>query len=733
MTLPSPGSPARAEQAGQAPSQDSGVESAEARLDALERERAELLRAALAVAGSRSWRLSCGLSRLTRRLSSSETGTESALDTLIERLVSLELRHRPLPITEPAPSSPAAAPFPAQVDVVLWGATDAGELATSVSQARRTGAGRIILAVDAQADLGGLPDDPEIVAVASAAPRGAVADINAALRLSDAPLVALLRTGLTVPQDWLDRLREAAAEAREVGLVATAHDHGAVPLVRVARPAWLTPDAVSLLAGRQAGQRLRVSVFDDGCLAITRQALRAVGGLDPRAGDLQRAATEFAARLRHQDFISVLADDVVVRLDGAPAVPPRRRVLPRLAARRTARRMAPSPSARRHVQTELRSMLALEQRVVRAVAEPSRFAEELAATGRRPLSTLWIASTSSGPPRASAVAAAGEVAGLRALGFDASLAVAADEVSRLPRLDAEEALGFTDHHHLARLARNSDVLIATHPAVLPLLAQARPRRSGTVLACVFRALPQEPLPDGLDDLLLLAPSRWLSRRVGEEFGRPVEPFEVSADARYFHPKADDPAANSRLQVGVHIRPVSASQSVPLLERLAGALPPDISWVSFGPALATLDRHGVAQGGWREHHVRASDPQALARLLGRTDIMLDMARAVPTGELAAAAMACGAIPVVPRGSAAAEVVTHGRDGIVMTTANPDAWRDAVMELARDWPRLRSLQGAGIQSATRRTPLGTAVSQYLLFERTRGQLRRPASTSHPPAMA
>jgi hypothetical protein len=59
---------------------------------------------------------------------------------------------------------------------------------------------------------------------------------------------------------------------------------------------------------------------------------------------------------------------------------------------------------------------------------------------------------------------------------------------------------------------------------------------------------------------------------------------------------------------------------------------------------------------------------------------------------------------------------------MRSGDPERWRDAVVKLTQDWPRLRRLQTAAVQSATRRTELLTAVSLYLMFERSHHQLQR-----------
>jgi hypothetical protein len=336
-----------------------------------------------------------------------------------------------------------------------------------------------------------------------------------------------------------------------------------------------------------------------------------------------------------------------------------------------------------------------------------------------------------GAPRASALAAGGEAAALRQLGFDARLAVPAHQLSRFPQLEVDDALRFTDREQLEGLVHDTDVVIAAHPAALPLL-QGLPARSDQVVACVLRELGEDDLEGRMGDLCLLAPSAWMCRHAAERFGWRVEQYPLSADTRYFHPIPDEPSSGARLHLAMHFGAVATAESVALRDLLADSLPSGTTLASFGPSLDVLAQQGAPEGAWREHHVESVEPTSLARLLGRTDIMIEMA-AAPTGEAAAAAMACAAIPVVPQDSAAAELIAHGTNGLVMRSGDRERWRDAVVQLTQDWPRLRRLQTAAVQSATCRAELETAMRLYLLFERAQHALRREGPSPAQPVLS
>jgi hypothetical protein len=360
-------------------------------------------------------------------------------------------------------------------------------------------------------------------------------------------------------------------------------------------------------------------------------------------------------------------------------------------------------------------MLELERAIVRVCAQPDQFAPSVASTGRRLLRATWVLPSAATPGRAHILAAAAEVHGLRSLGLPAQLAVPGDVVERVPEDELEDAVVFENEQQLSAVAEHSDVLVAAVPDALGSIIQVRPQDRPVLLACTVRALPQS-MPDvDLDGIVVMTPSRWLHGRLNEQFSIPAQQYELSADARYFHPGADQPTADTRLQIAAWLRPATAVQTLTLMQRLHDSLAPGASLVTFGASLAALDRRGAPDGPWRQRHLGALGRDSLARMLGQTDIVLDLTRNMWTGELAAAAMACGVVPVVDASSSAAELIDNDRNGIVIDSADPADWHDAIAAIDHDWPRLRALQTAALQTATQRSPQLTAISQYTVLER------------------
>jgi hypothetical protein len=693
---------------------DEATRRSETFLEALENERGELLRSALTVASSRTWRLAWRLSRWGRRLTLRRAGSRSELDLLIERLVNLELRSQPGEREWAQIAARVKEPVRGRIEVIVWGARSAQELEGTLEHLRRTGVRslRIITSGDPHGwdEAAGAVD---ITAPPETGPRTLTAAADAALGTTEAELVVLLRAGLRVPADWLERLRRAASSGGHVAMVATLSDAGVMPLRITERPGWLTTDAVSLLAGGDPAERLRVSVLDGGCFALVPRRLMAVGGLDPLVDDLPAAAVDLASRLNQHGGACVLADDVLVhetRDDGAGA-----------GRRRSRGRLRAAHGSRRHLRSGVRSMLELERSITTVASDPVRFGETVAVTGRRLLRSVWVLPTEHVQGRAHILGAAADISGMRQLGLPAQLAVPAQVTQQLPQDDRESAAVFENEQQLESLVRSCDVVVAVGFEALPAVRRAQALSPGTVGACVLRALPRTSPDEKLDGILVMAPSRWLAERVEERFAIPVEQFVLSADSRYFHPTPDEPTAETRLQIAAWLRPGTVSLTIDVLGRLAESLPRGASLVTFGASLAALERRDAPEGSWRERHLGALSPGRLAQLLGQTDILIDLTKDLPTGELAAAAMACGAIPVVDATSGAAEIIEDGRDGLVVTSPDPADWHDVVAALDQDWPRLRSLQTAALQSATRRSPLLTAVSQYTLFERAKRRQR------------
>lgn len=624
--------------------------------------------------------------------------------------MNLELRYGPLRAAAP-PAQKVDAARASRIDVIVWGGTTAEELEATIEHVLATGVNRVIaLPPENDEAWQGVDDEGRVVAASANGLSGTAAALDAALQATGAGLVAILRAGVTVPRDWTERIRTAAASSAQAGIIATLSDTGVLSVAIEERPPWLTPEAISLLAGRGAGDRLRVAAFDATCFALTRHALTSAGGFDPQSDDIQRAALDYGERLREQGLECILADDVLVHDARAPQEQQGRR-------RRRAKRMSPLNGDRRETRVAVRSMLQLHDSIARVAADPSSFAQAIASAGRPALSMVSVLSAAADTTRASIFAACADVCGLRGLGLSARLAIPAEDAEALPQRDGLETLTYADDDQLAAVVADADVVVLADPATLPIVNRVR-RGRAPLVASVLRAAPTA-LPDtDLSGVLWLSSSPWVSRQMFERFGIRPGRFELSADSHYFHPRPDDANTQGRLQVAVSLRPVTASLILPLLERLAETLGEEVTIVTFGSSLASLDRRGAPPGPWRDRHRGSLSPPQLATLLGQTDILIDPTRTVANGELAAQAMACGAVPIVSSAGEAADVVRDGRDGILISSTDPADWYKPIVALDKDWPLLRGLQTAAVRAATRRSQLLTAITQYTVFAGAHG---------------
>ena len=126
------------------------------------------------------------------------------------------------------------------------------------------------------------------------------------------------------------------------------------------------------------------------------------------------------------------------------------------------------------------------------------------------------------------------------------------------------------------------------------------------------------------------------------------------------------------------------------------------------ARAPQVRFVVAGGGRREQALRERlgergrllgyvRGEALVRLYRAADVVVVPSVYEPFGLVALEAMLCGAAVVVAASGGLAEIVRHGRDGLVVPSGDGPALADAVLALAADPARRRALGEAGQRRA------------------------------------
>ena len=236
-----------------------------------------------------------------------------------------------------------------------------------------------------------------------------------------------------------------------------------------------------------------------------------------------------------------------------------------------------------------------------------------------------------------------------------------------------------------------------------------------------RALARESY-NLVPEMILFAKTQWIAERIKTEHGLNVYKVEPSIDHRVYKP-ARKPKGR-RLHIAAMIRPSTprrgAERTMRLLSRLTAAHGNRIVVNLFGcdeddPQFQALQR----DFSYRNHgRLKRSD---VAAVLGESDVFLDLSDYQAFGRTALEAMACGCMAVVPVHGGTDE---YAIDGVNALVVDPLDERECFKrcELVECPDRLREMQLAGLETASRYSVHRAAISELALFSKALAEHRR-----------
>lgn len=198
--------------------------------------------------------------------------------------------------------------------------------------------------------------------------------------------------------------------------------------------------------------------------------------------------------------------------------------------------------------------------------------------------------------------------------------------------------------------------------------------------------------------LTLVPTTAMAEGLRKRGYRNVEVIARGVDTQLFHPARRDPALRAQWGAGEHdlvvlnVGRIAPEKNLPLVLKAFEAIHaqrPDARLVLVGdgplrPALQTQRP---------EHHFAGMRTgEALAAHYASADLFLFPSLSETFGNVTLEAMASGLCVVAFDYAAAAEVMTHGIDGLVAPPDAPDAFIRQATEIASDTPRLATLARA-----------------------------------------
>jgi glycosyltransferase involved in cell wall biosynthesis len=325
-----------------------------------------------------------------------------------------------------------------------------------------------------------------------------------------------------------------------------------------------------------------------------------------------------------------------------------------------------------------------------------------------------------------------ELHGLRRLGIDARILLAAHawDRAREAYADAAEVIEtFEDIDELAVRAADANVIIATHFKSVAMVAALRSQRDDFLPAYYVQDYEPmfkfaEPADNAeaaasytaIPDALLFAKTHWLCNVVSRRHGVFVAKVEPSIDASIFR-GGEAPRRGGTVKIAAMLRPRTPRRAphstAAVLERLIEERPESVEIRTFGCRRAELETV-TGHRALHSTHAGLISRDEVAELLRGSDVFVDMSTYQAFGRTALEAMACGCTAVVPRLGGVWEFVEHGRNGLAVDTCDREAAFCALASLVDDRGRLAELQAGALATGCRYSILRAAISEYVVLQ-------------------
>jgi O-antigen biosynthesis protein len=575
-------------------------------------------------------------------------------------------------------------------------------------------------------------------------PHGYTIAANLGMKASRGDYVILLNSDTIVTQGWLERLVACAESDGRIGIfgpLSNAASHQSVPALREEGrwatnplPPWLNPDGMAaVVAGVSRQQHPLVPFVNGFCYGIRRRLLEAIGTFDEEnfaSGYCEE--NDFSFRAVEAGWMLAIVDDAYVYhvKSSSYAVEGRNQ-----RAKRNYQIFLEKHDRERidGLVKELEESTALDDlraTIGESLAGPERALRALHAGGVDPLDVVFILPGLGRGGSGGSHSVYQETQGLRRLGVRARIALAADHMDRAVAAypDAEEVfVPYKSVKALRALTRDTNVVVATHYKSVALLAELRAQRDDFLPA--YYVQDYEPFFSQVDardvkeavasytlmpDALLFAKTHWLCNVVGHAHGVDVAKVSPSIDDGVYRP--GDALGDTPVHIAAMVRPRTprrqACGTISVLERVRERLGDRVRITTFGcerEELSSLTADPATLAGHRGL-LRRED---VAEVLRTSHVFLDFSAYQAFGRTALEAMACGATAVIPKVGGVHEYARHDVNALLVDTFDEEPATNALLNLAGNPERLARLRGAAVDTASRYSIAGAALSEYVLF--------------------
>jgi GT2 family glycosyltransferase len=559
---------------------------------------------------------------------------------------------------------------------------------------------------------------------------------NSGMRASNADLVVLLNSDTIVSANWLDRLVECANSAQEIGLVGPLSNTASwqsVPNIMNSSgdwaenslpEGWNASDYAMAVASISSKIYPRVGFVNGFCILIKRKLIEEIGLFDEETfGTGYGEENDYCLRATEKNWQLAIADDCYIYHAQSKSYSHQRRAdLVKLANKSLTLKHGQEKIDRNLFMTQQHP--ALDYVRNRLVDVETLFALKAASTrrfeGKRVL-FLLPAGTSGGGGNIVLL----EAAHMRKLGVDVWIA------------------NLETHRHLFEACHSDNevpVLYFDSPDALKEVASDFDAVIATLYLTVFWMVPLEKLerrprlgyyiqdfePDFFDinstarqaaiesykiisDINLFTKTRWNQRQLEEKIGVSADIVGPSVDIDGFHPadiiRPDGDVVRILAMVRFSTPRRSPAMTMKVLKRVSAYFGPRVNVRTFGSISYDTDILGKSND-FQHVNLGEIDSHSVAVALSQTDIFIDCSHFQAMGLTAMEAMASGVAVIGPITGGLREVITSGRNGILVDTNNEDQIVAAIIGLVEDDGLRRQMQRNALE-VVRHSPTYSSI--------------------------
>ncbi|MES2508806.1 MAG: glycosyltransferase [Pseudomonadota bacterium] len=574
--------------------------------------------------------------------------------------------------------------------------------------------------------------------------------VNTGLRFSTAPYVITQNSDTIVSEGWLSGLIRCMESDKKIGIVGPLSnaaswqnvphlldDKGTFAVNEL--PSGVTVAEMARLVERASVRSYPRLPFANGfCFMIRREVIDIVGYMDEENFPVGYGEeNDFCIRATDAGFELAIADDVYVfHAKSKSFGHQQRKVLSEQGSQNLKKKHTPEKFKIKLNEVKKTAQLDLVRaRVQDALATKALHTPHIDMMTMRILFLLPVQGGSGG-----AHSVVQEVTEMRRLGMHAHIAMKHGQVNGFVKSYADipgsidTFIGF-DNDNLLEIAEDFDIVVGTIYSSMSLV-----KRINDAIPYILPAYyiqDYEPLffEEGtpnwrlahdsytlVPSACLFAKTHWIIKEVNRHHGVLAHKVQPSIDHEVYRPQLR--TRDGRIHITAMIRPQTprrgAERTMRLFARLHGVLgnalvinlfgcPSDLPEFELLNVDFTFVNHGLLSR------------TEVTRLLGKSDLFLDLSDYQAFGRTALEAMACGCAAVVPAAGGADEYARNNHNAVIVDTTDEQACFEAVYSIIDDPARLKRLQRAGLETAAQYSVHAAAVSELLVLEDALASLR------------